>query len=92
MAPLLETLLLALCVNLVLPKIKYGSEKSVYVYSRLFIIALGFGVIHFKATLFGFAVVTISFLLYGALYYFSDRNMVPPIIAHAVWNALLFTM
>jgi hypothetical protein len=29
------------------------------------------------------------FIVYGAIYFASDRNLLPPIISHAVWNALV---
>lgn len=44
---------------------------------------------HINAGIGEFFVRFISFTIYGGLFYFNDRNILPTIIAHSAWNLIL---
>jgi membrane protease YdiL (CAAX protease family) len=93
LAPVLESVMLGVIVNLFIPESPdRPTDDPGVIVLVLLCISLIFAVYHQKSMLIGFVSVTVGFMIYGMLYYYSGRNLVPAIIAHAVWNALVITM
>lgn len=64
----------------------YSSLYKLYIIATLVIQAYIFAYYHSNLTYLNFLIRFISGLLYGFLYIYSKRNLLPPILAHAIHN------
>lgn len=58
-------------------------------FSALMIISYIFANGHINPTPVNWLLRFFQFMIYGALYYLNERNLVPAIVAHSVWNLIL---
>ena len=57
--------------------------------AALMIISLVFASVHINPTPVNWLVRFSQFMIYGGLYYLNDRNLLPAVVAHATWNAVV---
>lgn len=73
--------------------IKPYTKKDEFIVNNaaLFVIAFFFALGHPNSSIFDFAARFMLGLFCGVLYLLSERNLLPPIVAHAAWNWYLIT-
>lgn len=85
MSPIVETLVLAVTINFLIP---YSQDlKSIL--SKFIFIAILMGLLHQPQALISLVTRAIVFLYFIFIYYYSGRNLIPPIISHAIWAILI---
>jgi membrane protease YdiL (CAAX protease family) len=99
LAPLSEEILQCLFLSLIfvsIPKICHKFERVItkfqfYSIFLLFLVIDAFfmALLHNNYTSTSFLVRTLGFIFFGLLYVKNERNIVPPVIAHATWNLSL---
>ena len=55
----------------------------------LVIVSYIFANAHTNPTSFNWLMRFFQFMIYGAIYYLNDRNLLPAIVAHSAWNLIL---
>jgi len=62
---------------------------AVMCFAALTIVSYIFANAHTNPTSVNWLLRFFQFMIYGALYYLNDRNLLPAIIAHSTWNLIL---
>jgi membrane protease YdiL (CAAX protease family) len=60
-------------------------------FATLTIVSYIFANAHTNPTSVNWLLRFFQFMIYGALYYLNDRNLVPAIVAHSTWNLILLS-
>jgi membrane protease YdiL (CAAX protease family) len=89
---ILQTLLLTIFTSIFLVFITVQKNKwksGIICFSALIVSAFIMAWVHFDTVSLFLPLKIFLFLIYGALYYLNDRNLLPSIIAHSVWNTIV---
>jgi membrane protease YdiL (CAAX protease family) len=58
-------------------------------FAALVIVSYIFANAHTNPTSLNWLIRFFQFMIYGAIYYLNDRNLLPAIVAHSAWNLIL---